>query len=234
MFNLFEKHISLAQSGLLQGFTDWHSHLLPGVDDGVMQLDDTLQLLRLYESQGIRHVWFTPHVMEDIPNDPSTLRAEFARVKQAYQGPVTLHLAAEYMLDNLFEQHLRRDDLLPLGDDSHLLVETSYFRPPMDLPGILRRIQRAGYHPVLAHPERYVYMTQEDYRRLHQNHVLLQLNLFSLQGQYGRTAQRKAIWLVKQGLIDRVGTDTHRITQFQGALEGKIGARMVKALQAFR
>jgi protein-tyrosine phosphatase len=77
-------------------------------------------------------------------------------------------------------------------------------------------------------------MTQEDYRRLHQNHVLLQLNLFSLQGQYGRTAQRKALWLVKQGMIDRVGTDTHRITQFQGALEGKIGARMVKALQTFR
>jgi tyrosine-protein phosphatase YwqE len=193
-------------------------------------MDDTLRLLTLYADEGIHDVWFTPHVMEDIPNTTAALQARFAEVQAAYCGPVRLHLAAEYMLDNLFAQRLRQDDLLPLGDESHLLVETSYFNPPMDLYATLRAIQQAGYHPVLAHPERYVYMTDDDYRRLLDAQVLLQLNLFSLQGMYGKTAQHKARWLLKHKMVDRLGTDTHRVAQFQTALAGKLKDEAVKKL----
>ena len=74
-----------------------------------------------------------------------------------------LYLAAEYMMDNLFERRLRDRDLLPLGTGGkHLLVETSYFNPPAGLVEILKSIKAAGYFPVLAHPERYMYMDMED------------------------------------------------------------------------
>jgi tyrosine-protein phosphatase YwqE len=232
MFHFFEKHIKLSDSGLLRDFIDWHCHLLPGIDDGIATLEDTLRALQHYESQGIREVWFTPHVMEDIPNDPNTLQEAFERVRRAYKGPLVLHVAAEYMLDNLFERQLRQHAVLPLGDASHLLVETSYFNPPMDLQGTLSRIQSAGYHPVLAHPERYVYMTERDYRSLHDRRILFQVNLYSLLGMYGQTARRKARWLVDQGLVDRLGTDTHRVEQFLSALDGKLGEKMVKKLSS--
>ena len=147
----FRKRQTLAQSGFFRGFVDWHCHILPGVDDGVQTMDEALHILAAYERLGIREVWLTPHIMEDIPNPTARLRERFAELLAAYKGNVVLNLAAENMLDKLFEERLEQGDLLPLGKDGrHLLVETSYFNPPMGLDDILRRIQAKGYYPLLG------------------------------------------------------------------------------------
>lgn len=195
----------------LRGFIDWHSHLLPGVDDGVQTTADALKILEEYEKTGVREVWFTPHIMEDMPNTPDDLRRRFQRFQEVYTGPVTLHLAAEHMLDPLFEQRLATNDVLPIGPEGNLLlVETSYFNPPIDLYGLLHRIRSQGYFPLLAHPERYVYMDEHDYRKLQALEVRFQLNLPSLVGAYGKEAKQKARWLLKQGMYYCAGTDIHR------------------------
>ena len=207
----FSRKVSLAQSGILQGFTDCHSHLLPGVDDGVQTLAESLDILALMERQGIRKLWLTPHIMEDYPNQSADLRVKFAKLKAAYQGPIQLELAAEHMLDHLFEERLAADDVLPLEEGKHfLLVETSYFNPPMDLEHMLQRIQAKGYYPLLAHPERYVYMDKNRYRKLREMGIDFQLNLPSLMGGYGKEVQQKARWLLKQGWYTLCGSDTHR------------------------
>ena len=158
---------TLATSDLLRGLTDCHSHLLPGVDDGVRSLDESLQILAEMESAGIRKVWLTPHVMEDMPNTTERLRERFARLQDAYTGPVRLALAAEYMLDNLFAARLEADDVLPLIEErTYLLVETSCFNPPMGFHALLERIRSRGYVPLLAHPERYRYLSLADCRAL--------------------------------------------------------------------
>lgn len=212
----FRKHTSLKDSGIFRGFTDWHCHLLPGVDDGVQTMEESLQILSLYEQLGISEVWLTPHIMEDMPNCTEDLKKRFAELKAAYQGNITLHLAAENMLDNLFEERLAKNDLLPLGNDGkHLLVETSYFNPPMGLKNILLRIKAKGYYPVLAHPERYVYMDGDDYRQLKGMNVLFQLNLPSIVGMYGPDVKKKAEGLLKSGLYDLAGSDTHRLSVWQ-------------------
>ena len=163
----FSKKYSIASSGILQGLTDWHCHLLPGVDDGVRTMEESLQILSSYEQHGIKEVWLTPHIMEDIPNSTALLRTRYSELKTAYSGPIILHLASENMLDNLFEERLQQGDLLPIGDDGRqLLVETSYFNPPYGLHDILKRIKSKGYFPVLAHPERYIYMGQKDYQQV--------------------------------------------------------------------
>ncbi|WP_296120494.1 CpsB/CapC family capsule biosynthesis tyrosine phosphatase [uncultured Bacteroides sp.] len=209
----FRKRISLADSGIFRGFTDWHCHLLPGVDDGVQTMEETLQILSLYEQLGVNEVWLTPHIMEDMPNTTSALKARFEELKIVYQGNITLHLAAENMLDNLFEERLEKNDLLPLGKDGkHLLVETSYFNPPMRLNNILLCIKAKDYVPVLAHPERYNYMSNDDYRQLKGLNVKFQLNLFSLVGAYGAGARKKAGRLLKNGFYDLVGSDTHSLS----------------------
>ena len=129
----------------LSGFTDHHSHILFGVDDGVKKLEVSLEVLRRYEEIGIAEVWCTPHIMDDIPNTTEGLKARFAELQAAYKGPIKLHLAAEYMMDQLFEVRLQNNDLLPLGDEGNrLLVETSYFNPPIGMKDLLRRIKSKG------------------------------------------------------------------------------------------
>ena len=197
-------------SSLLTNFTDHHSHILPGVDDGVKKMETSLKVLERYEQLGIAEVWCTPHIMEDIPNTTATLQTRFAELCEAYQGPIKLHLAAEYMMDALFEERLEHDDLLTLGNEgNHLLVETSYFTPPMDMDAILQRIKQKGYYPVLAHPERYVYMGKDRYIALKEKGIRLQLNLSSLAGAYGSEAKSKARWILKHNFYNLAGSDLH-------------------------
>ena len=154
--------------------------------------------------------------MEDTPNTTAHLRERFAELQAAYSGPITLHLAAENMLDNLFEERLGKNDLLPLGENGdHLLVETSYFSPPMGLSNILLRIKAKGYYPVLAHPERYIYMGESDYRQLKDMGVKFQLNLPSIAGMYGNRIKKKAMLLLSEKAIACIGTDIHHYDTFQ-------------------
>lgn len=208
---LWTKARRLESSGFLQGFTDWHCHILPAVDDGARSMDESLKMLERYEKLGVKQVWLTPHIMEDIPNTTEALRIRFNELNEKYKGVIALHLAAENMLDNLFDERLEANDLLPIGDaGNHLLVETSYYNPPMDLLGTLQSIKAKGYHPVLAHPERYRYMDKTDYRQLHQMGVKFQLNLFSLLEAYGKEVKVKAHMLLAMGMYTLMGSDVHR------------------------
>lgn len=222
----FRKETNLCSSGIFEGFTDWHSHILPGVDDGVRTMDESLEILRRYEEMGVVSVWLTPHIMEDMPNSTDHLRERFAQLQTAYSGGVKLHLAAENMLDNLFEERLEAGDLLPIGENGdHLLVETSYFNPPLALDDILLRIKNRGYFPVLAHPERYVYMSEKEYLRLKSMDIKFQLNIGSLTGMYGHEAKSRAERLLKLSLYDIAGTDLHhRAILHQNVGRSDIGA----------
>ena len=229
---LFHKTTVLSRSGLLKGMVDCHSHLLPGVDDGVQSMEESLQILREMEQQGIRRVWLTPHIMEDIPNETLALQRKFWELLQQYRGAVELKLAAEYMLDNLFEERLEKEDLLLLEEGKRfLLVETSYFNPPMDLLSVLQRIQKKGYYPLLAHPERYEYMQKRDYQALKEEHVSFQLNLPSLAGMYGKHVQEKAEALLKAGMYDRTGCDIHAIGCYKTLVASAVKSEVIGTLQ---
>lgn len=216
----FNKVGKLEESGMFNGFTDWHSHILPGVDDGIRSMESSLEVLKRYEEAGIKKVWLTPHIMEDYPNTTEGLRNRFEELKAAYKGPVELRLAAENMLDSLFEERLESRDFLPIGEKgNHLLVETSYMNPPYGMDEMLRRAMGAGYYLVLAHPERYRYMDESDYRDLKSKGILFQTNFASLVGGYGETARKKAEWLLKEGMIDLCGSDLHRLGFFNESIQ---------------
>lgn len=214
---LFKNKVaSLEDSGMMQGMTDWHSHVLPGVDDGIQNVEDSLEVLRHFDAKGVKTLWLTPHIMEDYPNTTEKLKARFEELKKVWTGNVELRLASENMLDSLFEERLASRDLLPIGNNAdHLLVETSYFSAPMGFYDMIDSIMKAGYFPLLAHPERYKYMDESDYKKLRDKGVKMQLNYVSLVGGYGETAQKKSIWLLKNGYIDVVGSDVHRLKSNQ-------------------
>lgn len=219
----FKKKPTILSSGYFDGFTDYHCHILPGVDDGVRRMEDTLEILAEYEKLGVQTVWCTPHIMEDIPNTTQRLQERFCQLQEAYKGPIQLNLAAEYMIDGLFDQRLSEGDLLPLGPSKdQVLVETSYFNPPLRFEQTLGEIKSKGFYPVLAHPERYMYMSDKDYyKKLRMNGIRFQMNLASLAGVYGNTAKKKAEMLLQEGFYDYTGTDLHNIDLLDAIYEVK-------------
>ena len=223
MFGLFNRRQSFLQSGLLTGAVDNHSHILYGLDDGVKTQEDSLAILRYMEEQGFTEVWFTPHVMEDVPNTTAGIRARFEELKAVYDGGLKFNLAAEYMIDTLFEERLSKDDLLMHGDDV-VLVETSCVAPPYNLWDVLESMLKAGYRPLIAHPERYHYMDRQDYRRLRELGCILQMNLPSIVGFYGDSVRARALYLLDKGWYSMVGSDCHRFR----ALQAQYGAMVLK------
>ena len=220
MFGLFNRRQSILDCGLLKGAVDNHSHILYGLDDGVKKQEDSLAILRWLEEQGVSEVWFTPHVMEDVPNTTEGIRARFEELKAVYDGGLQLHLAAEYMIDTLFEERLEKRDLLEHGEEV-VLVETSAIAPPINLWNVLEQMLKAGYRPLIAHPERYRYMEPSDYKELHNMGCYLQMNLPSIVGFYGESARQRAQYLLDKGWYRMVGSDCHRFKAIQAQYSAK-------------
>ncbi len=223
----FNKKYTLLESDFFDGWEDRHSHILPGVDDGIHSMEDSLAVLNYYEQIGVDDVWLTPHIMEDCPNEPYELKERFEELCEAYAkteggSKIKLHLAAENMIDSLFVKRLEQGNLLIYGDKGdELLVETSYAQAPYRFKLILQDIRKAGLTPVLAHPERYRYMEYDDYFTLHEQGVKFQLNITSLSGAYGPEAKERAEYLLEEGLYTYQGSDLHSLTAFKRAITEK-------------
>ena len=231
MFGLFSRRSSLAESGLLAGAIDNHSHILYGLDDGVKTWEESSEIMTWMEELGLSEVWFTPHVMEDVPNTTDGLMARYGEFLSRYKGGLKTHLAAEYMLDGLFTQRLEAGDLLSHGG-SLVLVETSTVAPPIGLWGILESMICKGFRPLIAHPERYRYMSKADYDRLRQMGCKLQLNLPSIIGYYGSSVRERAEMLLKKGWYDLVGSDCHRFKVLEKQYSAKeLGKETIRLLR---
>ena len=214
MFGFFHRTKRFAVTGLTDGMTDIHSHLLPGVDDGAKDLNDSLRILKYLEEIGVRQMFFTPHVMSDLTNNNAGYLSEQFRLFQSnVPENIEVRLAAEYMLDAAFLSHLS-DGLLSF-DGRHVLVETSYMWAPPNLYELLYEMTVNDYTPVIAHPERYIFMENEDYRTLKRRGCKFQLNLLSLSGYYGKRAKLCSEELLKNDMYDFVGSDIHNMRHEQ-------------------
>lgn len=226
MFFFKKKEIPLTNF-FSDNFIDIHSHLLPGIDDGAKDIDNSIELILKMYSYGIKNFITTPHVLGDVyPNSSETIKSKLEEVRKALLAKgyldIKINAAAEYMLDEQFSKRLEKNDILTLKDN-YILVEMSYFNAPMNLYDVLFEIQLKGYKPVLAHPERYNFYHNEldNYYKLKKAGCLFQLNLLSLTEQYGKNVQQISNKLLKQNLYDFVGTDTHHKNHLQ--LLKKIG-----------
>lgn len=196
--------------------TDLHSHLIPGVDDGVETIDQAMDCLRGLAERGIQKVITTPHInKEQYPNNETVLTEACEKLREQAdkeQLSIQIEVAAEYMLDTFFLDHLDKTDLLTFGPERYLLIETGWLAPPLLLDEMLFRIQTNGYIPVLAHPERYSYYATdpEVLGKFKELGCLFQLNWMSLVGRYGPQPRRQAQFLLKNGWIDFIGSDLHR------------------------
>lgn len=231
MFSFFRK-TNLIESGFFERHVDYHSHILPGVDDGASDIAESKSLLKILVKLGVKELWLTPHVMEDQPNNPEGLTSSFSSFKNDMDHcyGIKLHLASENMLDSLFRQRLVDNEILPIIDDRHLLIETSYFNGPLGLSGILSEIKDKGYVPVLAHPERFNYMVMADYVSLKKEGVMFQLNYLSLLGAYGPLVTKKALWILEKGMYDITGSDIHSSDGFMDYVNVPLKTKVIDKL----
>lgn len=231
MLRLFNTKKSIEQTGILTGFVDRHTHLLPAVDDGFPTAEKSLEAIARMEQAGVAEVWLTPHIMEDYPNTTDVLRSRFDDLGNAYKGKMQLRLAAEYMIDSLFLERWGKRDLLTMGE-KNVLVETRCLFPPMEMEGVLGEMLNAGYRPILAHPERYRYMDKVRYRRIKGMGVKFQLNLGSTVGAYGKEALNKAEWLLEEGMYDLMGSDVHTLRFYDNMVSMPLPASVAKRIAA--
>lgn len=215
---------------------DMHSHLIPNIDDGAKSLEESVQLIRSLVDMGYKKLYTTPHIMGDFyRNTPEIIREGLEKVRVAVKNagiPVELAAAAEYYFDEDFLRKLRTEQLLTYGDN-YLLFEFSYLNPPENIKDTVFLMQTAGYKPVLAHPERYVYWMNnlEIFSDLVEHGVLLQLNINSASGYYGREAFKIAQHLIENNLYSFAGSDVHH-TRHTAAMQQALQSDLLKQLVA--
>lgn len=218
--------------------TDIHSHLVPGIDDGSPDVEESLSLLRQLQSLGYTSIVTTPHIKWDrYPNTRHTIAEGLELLKAAMEKAgieMNIRAAAEYFLDDHFQGLLDNHEPLLTIDENKVLVEFSFYAEPFQPHDTFFRIQTAGYQPVLAHPERYGYYhdKREVYKTLKSTGVLFQLNLLAVTGYYGKKAQGISEWLLKEGMYDFCGTDLHHAKHAEGLRE-LASSRQLQVLQQY-
>lgn len=216
MFNFLKKNkTDEGFTGKLPVQVDMHSHILPGIDDGSPDVETSVLLVKGLYDLGIRTCIATPHIIGDLyRNNDETIEAALAKLQQACAAaalPMKISAAAEYMLDDYFMELLREKKPLRTLKDNLLLTEITYSSEPVMLEEMVFNIITEGYQPVLAHPERYFYYhrNMDIYKKLKDLGFILQVNLLSLTGYYGKDVSKAAKYILDNGLAGLVGTDLH-------------------------
>jgi protein-tyrosine phosphatase len=198
-----------------QMVVDMHSHLIPGIDDGVKTMDDSIFLLRRLVELGFKKVITTPHVMADgYINTTETILAGRDAVRQAIKDnliPIEFEASGEYNIDESLYPKIEKKDLLAFGKN-YVLVEMPFLAKPSIMGDILYKLQIAGYNVILAHPERYSYFHEnkfESYISLKDRNILFQINIASLTGVYGKDAQYTAERMIDNDMVNFIGSDLH-------------------------
>jgi len=216
MFGLFSKSKSKAEKvdfSLIRA--DMHSHLLPGIDDGSPDLETSIELIREMMALGYKKLITTPHVMWDMYKNSHEIIKEKEQIlnnELRSRGlDIQVHAAAEYFLDEHVEELLSNKTPLLTVSGNMVLTEFSLAFPALNIKSLLFEMQMQGYQPIIAHPERYIYLerNKDFYTELKDIGCLFQLNLLSVGGQYGRSVTELAHYLLKNGYYTLVGTDLH-------------------------
>jgi tyrosine-protein phosphatase YwqE len=203
--------------------TDIHSHLLPGIDDGCSTTDESLELISRMQAMGITRFITTPHIADvSFPNTIVEISGAYEVLQQAIREnkvEVDLTYSVEYRLDEKFNDYFVENKLIPFPNN-YLLIENSYYQPYWTLDDMIFRLSTAGYKPILAHPERYVYYHKDTnvYDRLYAQGCKFQVNILSLSGGYGKETKEAAYYLLNNNYIDFLATDAHH-TRHIAAIE---------------
>jgi protein-tyrosine phosphatase len=216
---LFKKKKKITDAGQSLK-VDLHSHLIPGIDDGAKNEEETLTLIRGLQSLGYEKCITTPHIYPSVHNNSREIISEgLKKVKLLLEQQkinFQVEAAAEYFFDEQFFKLIDQHELMTFGN-KYVLFELPFTNKPPMVDDIIFKLNLSGYQPVLAHPERYPFFHDKkmgEYQRLKNAEVFFQLNMMSLAGYYGEPVKYAAHDLISKGMIDFLGSDLHREKHF--------------------
>lgn len=195
---------------------DFHSHILPGLDDGATDIENAIELVSAMKSLGFERVTCTPHITNKFRNTPETIRPAFELLQEEIDKRnigLEIRMSAEYRLvPETWPEVLEKNWLMPI-EDKYIIMELPIFNPEdiKDLKPLdeFRKVISMGLIPLLPHPERYFYLSRKELMSFLEAGVRIQCNYGSLAGLYGETAEQNARSLVEEGLVYCYGTDMH-------------------------
>jgi protein-tyrosine phosphatase len=216
VFSFFKKEEKNNQLSL---GTDVHSHLLANIDDGVKSMAEAETIILEFKKLGYSKLITTPHIMSDhYRNDAVIINSKLEALRNhLHERKIEMQVdaAAEYYFDEVFYQQVNANEKFLTFGKSYLLFETNYLSEPYQLKDFIFKITTQGYQPVLAHPERYQYMTIEKAEDLRSRGVLFQINILSLLGYYSKPIRSMAYEFIDKGWIDFLGSDCHNYLQIR-------------------
>jgi tyrosine-protein phosphatase YwqE len=216
---------------------DMHSHLLPTIDDGSKNMEESIALVKKFIAMGYKKLITTPHIMQDFyKNTPEIIFDKLDKLKDIIKTlglEIEIAAAAEYYLDEGFIDKLEKKEKLLSFSEKYVLFETSYMNASPYFDNAVFMLQSQGYKPVLAHPERYVYLfdSLDKLKKWHSKGVLFQLNMNSLIGYYSTQSKMMAEKLIDNKMINFLGSDCHGERHIKAMQETRVNTYYKKALK---
>jgi len=200
-----------------------HCHIIPGVDDGARQMEDSLDLLLALQRFGVEKVIFTPHhTSPRFMNTPEIIQPLFEDLKsQVAEREMSIQCedySFEYRIDDTFMELMETGKFGDPGckirplHGKYLLIENSFSHAIPAMDELIDRLLADGYYLILAHPERYLYYAGHKghyYHHLQERQVEFQVNVLSFAGYYGDVSKKMAMWMLENGYVNFLGTDLH-------------------------
>ena len=195
---------------------DFHSHILPGIDDGAKDINESLMLAKALKDWGFDRITCTPHITSKYPNTPQDIMPKFEHLKEELDKSgigLDIRLSAEYRLvPETWPKVLENNWLMPIEDRFILMELPISHREEMGLINPVeefRKIASMGLTPILPHPERYFYLTEQELSDILDAGGKIQCNYGSYAGLYGEEVRQRAAALQDKGIVSFYGTDLH-------------------------
>ena len=188
---------------------DLHNHLLYGIDDGSVDIEQSITILNKLENEGVTEIVLTPHyIIGTDYNANNELKSKLLSSLQSKTN-IKLYLGNEVFIDNDIPDYIAKNEISTINNSRYLLIEFSLHAKMPFIAEIIFELCKKGIIPIIAHPERYLYYSIDDIKLFIESGCLLQGNITSLMNKYGKKVKKRLIKLLKANLITVLGTDTH-------------------------
>lgn len=194
---------------------DFHSHILPNIDDGSRSFENSIQILTEAKKAGFTKIISTSHYIEDYYNCNESVRTQLLDELQTKINGLELYLGSEIYITEQIVQLILDGQASTINGSKYVLFELPLNTKPLNVQEVIYRLIENGLVPVIAHPERYPYVQEnlEYMEELYEMGVLFQANYGSIVGLYGKKAEKTIKKCLKKDLIHFFGSDVHRTNQ---------------------
>jgi len=215
----------------MNNYIDCHSHILYGIDDGAKTIDDSIAIIKRLAELGFKEIILTPHYINAFHANNNIKREKLTVLKAKLKEeniPIDLHLANEVRITSDIIELIKNDEISLLNN--YIFLELPFSNKIHNLERQIYNLQLNNIKVIIVHPERYNYLTKDDYQKLADLDVYFQINYESIIGSYGTKSKKKVKYLLKNNLVSFIGTDIHHSEQLNQKKFIKIKSKIIKII----